>query len=62
MAETRYNVIFSGELAEGQRRPHLHFWAYKAFDGYKRQSLPILFKASEGTGLTLEQGQIYTAE
>lgn len=43
-------------------RPHLHFWVYKAFDGYKRQSLPIVFKAREGTGLTLEQGQMYTAE
>lgn len=43
-------------------RPHLHFWVYKAFDGYKRQSLPIVFKAREGTGLTLEQGQTYTAE
>ena len=43
-------------------RPHLHFWVYKAFDGYKRQSLPIVFKAREGSGLTLEQGQTYTAE
>lgn len=43
-------------------RPHLHFWVYKAFDGYKRQSLPIVFDAREGSGLTLQQGQIYTAE
>ncbi len=43
-------------------RPHLHFWVFKAFDGYKRQSFPIVFDAREGSGITLEQDQIYTAE
>jgi len=43
-------------------RPHLHFWVFKAVDGYLRQSFPIVFSAREGTGITLEQGQTYTAE
>ncbi len=43
-------------------RPHLHFWVFKAVDGYLRQSFPIVFDAREGSGITLEQGQTYTAE
>lgn len=41
--------------------PHLHFWVYKAKDGYKVQSIPIKFKTSTNASEELKQGQSYTA-
>lgn len=41
--------------------PHLHFCVYHALDGYTRESIPIQFNAQEGSAITLEQGEAYTA-
>ena len=42
--------------------PHLHFWVFKAVDGYTRASFPIRFKTREGSPIRLKQGRKYTAK
>lgn len=42
--------------------PHLHFWIFKALDGYTRASFPIRFKTHEGSPIRLKQGRKYTAK
>ena len=42
--------------------PHLHFFVYKAVDGYKRHSFPIQFRTQKHKKIILQEGKSYTAE
>ena len=39
--------------------PHLHFAVFRAIDGNTRETLPVKFKAKDGSIQTLEEGKIY---
>lgn len=42
--------------------PHLHFDVFKALDGYRRETLPIMFETMEyPDGQVLEESEIYMA-
>ncbi|MEW6278769.1 MAG: M23 family metallopeptidase, partial [Candidatus Eremiobacterota bacterium] len=44
------------------RFPHLHFFVYKALDGYRRQSFPIRFRVGgRATPVEPVEGESYTA-
>lgn len=53
-------LAFSGNSGYTQG-PHLHFMVFRAKDSKMRESLPIRFVTREGSGIELEQGQIYTS-
>lgn len=40
-------------------QPHLHFGVYVVVDGKRQVSIPIQFRSSSETGLTLTRGQAY---
>jgi murein DD-endopeptidase MepM/ murein hydrolase activator NlpD len=40
-------------------QPHLHFGVYRVIDGKNQESLPIQFRSSSETGLSLSRGQSY---
>jgi murein DD-endopeptidase MepM/ murein hydrolase activator NlpD len=41
--------------------PHLHFAVFRARDGHGRETIPVKFRTSDGTGLTLVSGKTYRA-
>lgn len=46
------NTGFSSE-------PHLHFGVYRVIDGFRQESVPVLFRSSSETGLTMTRGRSY---
>jgi hypothetical protein len=40
-------------------QPHLHFGVYRVIDGKRQESLPVQFRSSSETGLSMIRGQSY---
>jgi murein DD-endopeptidase MepM/ murein hydrolase activator NlpD len=40
-------------------QPHLHFGVYRVLDGARQESIPVQFRSTSETGLSLTRGQSY---